>query len=190
MPETNTLEVENEELLLLKEQADIMGLEYHPSIGVTKLRERLLTAMAEAKAIKEAADTAVQPNPIKETTQEVANRKRQEALKLVRVVVNCMNPNKQLWEGEIFTISNRVIGTAKKFVPFNQEAGYHIPHVIYEYLLDRQCQVFYTVTDPKTGSKTRRGKLIKEFNVVVLPSLTQKELHELAALQAATRSID
>jgi hypothetical protein len=36
----------------------------------------------------------------------------------------------------------------------------------------------------------RKGKLIKEFNIVVLPALTTEELAELARRQALGRNIE
>jgi hypothetical protein len=100
-----------------------------------------------------------------------------------------MNPAKKEWEGEIFSVGNAVVGSFTKYVPFNAEEGWHVPHMIYQMICDRQCQVFYTVSDSR-GNKTRRGKLIKEFSVEVMPQLTAEELHDLAQRQAMSNSID
>ena len=175
------------ELKLLKERADQMGITYHPSIGLATLYAKVASAMNEL-ALK--TTPAAEPKEEGETESAKNARLQAEANKLIRVVVNCMNPSKQQWEGEIITVRNRVIGTIKKFVPFNLDTGYHIPNAIYENLLERKCQIFYTVVDPRTKMKTRRGKLINEFNIVVLPPLTKKELEELATQQAVSNSID
>lgn len=175
-----------DELALLKQRADKMGISYHPSIGIAKLKEKIDAAL-EGKSTEDEPKTSSSKTL---TQAEKSKLARDEALRLVRVIVNCMNPAKSLWEGEIFTVSNRYIGDVKKFVPFNNEAGWHVPYCIYQQLLERQCQVFYTVVDKRTGMKTRKGKLIKEFNVVVLPDLTQDELDELARQQAVNNSID
>ena len=36
-----------DELTLLKERATLMGIQYHPSIGVDKLREKVTSALKE-----------------------------------------------------------------------------------------------------------------------------------------------
>jgi hypothetical protein len=96
--------------------------------------------------------------------------------------VTCMNPNKREWEGEIFTTGNMVVGTFKKYVPF--ETVWHVPQIILTMMRQRKCQVFHTVTDKRTGTKSRRGKMVNEFAVEVLPELSDTELQDLAQRQA------
>ena len=167
-----------DELTSLKARADLMGISYHPSIGVEKLREKVNAALAVEK-------------PAAAEEDEAAQRRRaiEEATKLVRVRVNCMNPAKKEWSGEIITVGNSVVGTHKKYIPFNAEDGWHIPHIMYEALLGRECQVFVTVTDSR-GNKSRKGRIIKEFAVEVLPPLSQEELAELARRQAMAGNVD
>lgn len=166
-----------DELEVLKARADKLGIKYHPSISLAKLKEKVSEGLAD--------DTpeVVIVKPGKETEVQLKARKRREANALIRIRVSCMNPNKKEWDGEIITTGNTNTGTIKKFVPFNSDEGYHVPHMIYEQLLQRQCQVFVTVKDNR-GNKVRKGKLIKEFAVEVLPPLTEKELKELAQRQA------
>lgn len=178
-----------DELAALKSRADMMGISYHPSIGLEKLREKVNAAI-EGKAEKTEDDKPVTVvDPSAETEAQRNQRLKREAAKLVRIRVSCMNPAKKEWEGEIFSIGNAVVGSFTKYVPFNTEDGWHVPHMMYQMIKDRECQVFYTVTDSR-GNKTRKGKLIKEFNVEVLPPLTQEELHDLAQRQAMAKSID
>ena len=100
-----------------------------------------------------------------------------------------MNPNKKEWEGEIITAGNAGVGTFKKYIPFNADEGWHVPNIIYQVLKGRECQVFSTVTGPR-GNKFRKGKLIKEFAIEVLPPLTEDELKDLAQRQAMAKSVD
>jgi hypothetical protein len=163
-----------DQLTVLKGRADLLGISYHPSIGLDKLREKIAAAMSEEKSEITSVD-------------QLSNKARQElfneANELIRIRVTCMNPAKREWEGEIFTVSNTVVGTFKKFVPFNADDGWHVPRIIYNQMVDRQCQVFYSAKDDK-GNSVRRGKLIKEFAIEVLPKLTEEELKELAQRQA------
>lgn len=172
-----------DELTTLKARADLMGVTYHPSIGVEKLREKINAALAP-KASAEA-----EPAEGEETENQMRVRLQREAAELVRVRVSCMNPAKKEWEGEIFTTGNSVVGTYKKYVPFNTEDGWHIPRIIYNQITSRECQIFVTTRDSR-GNTSRKGKIIKEFAVEVLPALTQEELAELARRQAMGKSID
>lgn len=193
-------DIDNDEVLIqdemttLKARADMLGIKYHPSIGLDKLREKVNAAITGGPAPTPDADPepeipTVEAAPVKETETQRLIRMRREANELIRIRVTCMNPAKSEWEGEIFTVGNRAVGTIKKFVPFNVEEGWHVPKMIYDVMKDRQCQVFYTAKDER-GNKTRKGKLIKEFAIEVLPQLTQEELHDLAQRQAMAKSID
>jgi hypothetical protein len=185
--ETNEGTIQTQdEMTLLKARATQMGIQFHPSIGVDKLREKIEAALSNKPSSDEAPVAEV---AVKETLNQKRLRLKQEALKLVRVRVTCMNPAKKDWEGEIFTVGNTAIGSVKKFVPFNADEGYHIPHCIFEMMKSRMCQVFVTGKS-RNGVTTRQGKMIKEFAIEVLPQLTQEELDELARRQAMAKSID
>lgn len=172
-------EVTQDELTALKARADQMGIAYHPSIGLEKLREKI-----NAKLAGEAEPDAPEEAPVgEETAGQRRARIRAEATKKVRVRITCMNPLKKEWEGEIFTVSNAVVGTVKEYVPFNADEGWHVTQMVLNQIQQRKCQVFHTVKNDR-GQKQREGKLIKEFAVELLPPLTEKELHELAQRQA------
>lgn len=173
-----------DELATLKARADALGISYHPSIGVEKLREKVNAVLKKDEAPQEAPAADA-----KETESQRRNRLRQEASKLVRIRLTCMNPHKKEWQGEFITAGNAVVGTFTKYIPFNADEGWHVPHIIYEQLRDRECQVFVTVRDSK-GNATRKGKTIKEFAIEVLPPLTEEELKDLAQRQAMAKSVD
>ena len=175
-----------DELILLKQRADLLGLSYHPSIGLEKLRDKVNAALS---AQEETKPEEVAQDPVTETLDQKLRRLRDEAAKLVRIRVTCMNPNKKEWEGEIITAGNAGVGTYKKYIPFNADEGWHVPNILYQVLKSRECQVFHTVTGPR-GNKFRKGKLIKEFAIEVLPPLTEEELKDLAQRQAMSKSVD
>lgn len=179
-PDVNDEVLVQDELEVLKARADRLGISYHPSIKVEKLREKLEKEMS-GEVPEKASPTKVVKE--EETEAQLNNRKRLEATELIRIRVTCMNPQKKDWDGEIFTTGNAIVGTIKKYVPFNADEGWHVPRMIYQQMLERQCQVFYTVTN-RNGVKTRAGKLIREFNIEVLPPLTVAELKEIAQRQA------
>lgn len=181
---------EQTKLELLKKEATDLGITFSPNIGETALLAKIdaQKATPEPKVTKELKVpevTYVAP----ESKQAAAQRKRKEANKLVRVIATCMNPNKKSMTGEFFSVSNAVIGTVKKYVHFDAEDGWHIPAIIADHLRERRCQIFVPSTTT-TGKKIMKGKSIKEFNVVVLPPLTEKERVALAERQAMAGAID
>ena len=185
-----------DELVTLKARADMLGLQYHPSIGLEKLRDKVAAAIAGTPPDTATTDAFVDslakvlaPAPVPETPNEMRARHKREATKLIRIRVTCMNPAKKEWEGEIFTAGNSAIGSVKKFVPFNADDGWHVPNIILQVMQDRMCQIFHSAIDSR-GNKGRKGKLIREFAIEIMPSLTEAELAELALRQAASKSID
>lgn len=173
-----------DELTTLKERADMMGVDYHPSIGLEKLRAKVLAAQAGEAPVEVVAEVV---QPVGETPNQMQFRLRNEANELVRVRVSCMNPAKKEWEGELITAGNSVVGSFTKFVPFNADDGWHIPRIIYNQLVQGQCQIFVSVKDDK-GNSIRRGKLIKEYAIEVLPTLSPEELQDLAQRQAMAKT--
>lgn len=181
--------VVQDELDALKARANLLGVKFHPSISLEKLREKVNAAVTSDGDAASEEGAKASEEPKQETIGEKRKRLKAEALKLVRIRLTCLNPAKKEWEGEIITVGNSLIGSVKKFIPFNADDGWHVPHVLYQQLKERQCQVFYTATDAR-GNKVRKGKLIKEFAIEVLPPLTKEELDELARRQAMAKAID
>jgi hypothetical protein len=192
------------ELELLQKRANLMGIKYHPHTGVDKLRLKVQAALdtaameAEEAPVEPVEATTSRPatiaKPAVKLSPEVLARQRkmqlrEDAARLVRINVVCMNPNKKNWEGEVYSAGNGVIGMFKKYVPFNTTDGWHVPNIIYKHLMERECQVFQTVKGPR-GNKIRKGKLIREFSIDLLPALTPAELKQLATQQAMANNID
>lgn len=188
--DTDTQVTTQDELAALKARADMMGISYHPSIGLEKLRDKVNAAIEgkEEKPETSAAAPAAATSE-GETEGQRARRLKDEAHKLVRIRLTCMNPAKAEWPGEIISVGNAVVGSVSKYIPFNADEGWHVPNIIYQHLKERQCQVFTTVQDSR-GNKTRKGKLIKEFSIEVLDPLTPEELHDLAQRQAMAGSVE
>lgn len=179
-----------DELITLKARADMLGISYHPSIGVDKLREKVTAAMTTEEDKPKDSNPAISAGVDEvESPSAYRMRMKREANELIRIRVTCMNPAKKEWEGEYFTAGNAVVGSFTKFVPFNNDEGWYVPSIIYKQLVQRQCQIFVSTKDTR-GNTTRKGKMIKEFAIEVLPNLTVEELQELAQRQAMAKSID
>lgn len=166
------------ELDQLKAEADSYGITYSAQIGEAGLQKKI-DEFLKAKAAESTNTEESTPAPTK-TKKEVLD----DAMKLVRVNISCMNPAKKDFDGEIITVGNSLIGTVRKFVKFNTDEGYHIPNIIYKMLKKRKFNVFYNERT-KNGVTQRKNKLANEFSIEVLPPLTEKELAELRKAQAA-----
>mgnify|MGYP003662566470 CR=1 FL=1 len=121
---------------------------------------------------------------------ELEGMREAHAMKLIRVVVRSNDPLKREHAGEIFTVGNKKLNNGKpvkKYIPFNNEEGWHIPNILYEHLLAAECQIFAKVT--RNGQDFMEPKNIKAFNVEVLTPLTEEEREKLAIKQKATGSI-
>ena len=175
------------ELENLKIRAEKLGVKFHPSISADKLREKIKAAQAEGEGeIAEKPEAKQATGTDEESPAAKKLRLKHEGLKLVRVRITCMNPAKKEWEGEIFTVSNNAVGTVKRYVPYNNEDGWHVEQILLNQLRERQCQIFVTDKDSR-GNKIRKGKLIREFAIEVLEPLTEEELHDLAQRQAMAK---
>ena len=111
----------------------------------------------------------------------------QAAMKLVRVVVTPNDPGMVNYPGLIFTVGMSGINNGrmiKKFVPFSNEDGWHVPTIILRQIESAEMQKFKTVSRPN-GEKVLEPYLTKKFNVQILPDLTNAEIKRLADQQAA-----
>lgn len=208
---SDTLNIET-----VRAQADKLGISYHHRAGAEKIAGLVAAHLASnpADAVKLAGDAvpaaeeaapAVRddqplrskgdPAPphltraqaqanMRKNHEQVMGRASVEALRRVRI--QCMNPAKREWPGEIISVGNSKHGTFKKFIPFNGEP-YHIPQIIYDALKDRKCTLFRTVRDER-GNEKREGYLADEFSIQDLPPLTDKELDELRAKQRMAKN--
>lgn len=119
----------------------------------------------------------------KEVNEEKEKNADKNAMKLVRVKIACNNPNKTNYTCEIFTVKNSQI-EIKKCVPFNVKT--HIPQIMYNMLKDKECTIF--VTKRVDGRPVTKTKLIKEYNIEVLPPITTEELEAIKQKQLAEQS--
>jgi hypothetical protein len=184
-----------DELAMLKERADIMGVKYHPNIKLEALKAKVNAKMdGEDSYDDEEADTIVTNNEVmaletsvplmRETPAQLKAQRKQECLKLVRIRVACMNPVKANMKGEIVSVGNSEIGMIKKFVPFNAEQGWHVPNLILQELRNKQFVSHY---DTKVGNKiVTKTKLIPEYSIEILDPLSAEELKDLAQRQLIT----
>mgnify|MGYP006085524423 FL=1 len=184
---------ENYELDELKELADTMGVSYHPSIGIDKLREKMDEVDTALKPVadleeEEVDSTPVLKKPKKESLKNKTQAAKDRALKLVRIRIACMDPSKQGLPGEIFSTGNKFTGRIKKYVPYDTD--WHVPSMLLKMIQARQTQIFVKKkerSDSGAMVETTKGKMVKAYSVEILPDLTQKEIDALGQRQLAAR---
>lgn len=176
-----------DELTLLKQRADTLGISYSNNIGIETLKARIEEKLNGDKD---------EPKQKEETEAEyrarVHKRLYQENMKLVRLRITCLNPNKKDIPGEIISVGNKYLGTVRKYVPFGEKTdnGYHVPYCIYKFLKNKKFLSIRSYRDRLTNRQVQEHRLVPEFALEVLPPLTDKELEDLAKAQLAAGSID
>lgn len=170
----------------LRENGKLLGVTFSPNEGIPSMVNKLKEAREQLLQDPLIADVTL---PADKQIDELTARKnlRLEMTKLIRVQIACLNPAKAELPGEIFTVHNDVVGTVKKFVPYN-EAGeaYHIPYFLYKFLTRKK---YLQIKEPPKGSRTApTTKMVPEFSITVLPPLTPTELKELARAQGAAEA--
>lgn len=192
-PLANTSELDS-----LKARADLMGLRYHPSIGVESLRAKIAAALnGEAEEEEEPQGDAPAANssiprastqlakeaaPVPETAQQRRARLHKEGRRKVRCRITCMNPLKKEWQGEQFCVSNRNIGSINIFVPFGYD--WHVEAAVLNMIREREYLSFITKRVGPQQVEVKEHRLNREFAVEILDPLTPQELKELAQRQA------
>jgi hypothetical protein len=184
----------------IKQELQDYGVKVHHKTGTAKLAELLAGVRENPSAVtqdipnQESTDRPYEGgNPtaskaaIEAATKHFERDPEKEAMKLIRIVVTPNDPLMSSYPGLIFTVGASGLNKGrmiKKFVPFNNEEGWHVPQIILNQIEHAQMQKFKTVTMPN-GEKQLEPYITKKFNVRVLPPLTKKELDRLAASQAA-----
>ena len=176
------------------------GIKMHFNSNRTKLEEALNTILIsnegtimEAATVSNTEGQAITDAMLDDFSYngvELEGLREQDAMKLIRVIVRPNDPLKLESTGEIFTVGNATVNNGravKKFIPFNNEEGWHIPNIIYQNIKAAECQIFKKMT--RNGQDTMEAMKIKAYNIEVLPALTQDEIDKIAIKQKATSSV-
>jgi hypothetical protein len=186
--EDHASDVQVDELTVLKQRARLMGVPISNNIGLETLRERIRAKMEAIDKIEnptalvpDIGETAVGTKPM-----SIREQLMRDEMKLVRLQITNLDPNKKDLHGEIFTLANEYLGTVAKYIPFGEvtDNGYHVPYCIYRQLESRKFLNIRTKKASNGQTKVEQG-WVKEFSLTVLPPLTKTELEKLALAQAA-----
>lgn len=176
---------------LLRARAKKLGISLVGNPGVQKLK-----ALIAEKMLSTGEDVPLDDSSrATETVAQKRERIRKQALRLVRCRIQCLNPLKKNWPGEILCIANDYIGNVKKFIPYQPPASnaWHIPYCIYKHMKDKKIPQIMTIPnpDPRGLQRTiRRTVWVPEYALQELPPLTKEELSRLADIQRKNNALD
>lgn len=174
--------VENSMKAALMERGRILGINIH----VNTSTENMMVMVNQALLYKNhAAPDATIPFTVS-TDVAVA---RKEAERLIRVRVNNLDPTKSKIDSQPFGFSNSVIGTIQKVVPFDEEIGFHIPHVLLDVIRGTKYRVTRYRKDDK-GNDIPYSVELPSFSVEVLPDLTGDEIEAIKQRQLSQQTIE
>ena len=172
-------------LALIKQKADTVGVAYTAEDTVDSIRAKINAKLNDEPKPKENSDGAASGSSAPKTKQELRQEAILDATRLIRVRITNMDPRKSDLPGEFFTVSNGVVGTIQRYIPYSeQEDGWHIENMLLEMLKEKQ---FYQLRPRKgpNGTVLPDGRWVKEFGIELLEPLTMEELRVLANKQAA-----
>lgn len=166
-----TKETKPTELETLKEQANIMGVEYPNNISVTRLKKLI------ADKLNDESDT--------DNTNQAYKDLYDEAMKLVHVVITPMDSSKVNYSSQYFAVGNSVLGTVARIIPFGK--SWLVEDVLVKHIQSLQ---FQQLTTKKEGNnEVLQSNVLPAYNVQILPLPTEQEITELARTQQAKASL-
>ena len=150
----------------LKAEAAELGIVCSPNIGEETLRNKIRDFKLAQEVIAETTGAV--------TKVDQDNAMRDEALKLVRVKVTCLNIEKARQQGFWAIGGNSLVGTIRKYIPVNQP--WYMPQILVNVIQEKQ----FTISSGKNNQRI----WTKEYNVEILPDISVKELEDLKHQQA------
>lgn len=180
------MDIENMDIEDVKAELTGRGIKMHHKTNAIKLRKTLQDDVDknDTKVPVEVKSSPVKPAKVKKKSGMTLEEK---CLHLKRIIVTPNDPELSGHAGLVFTVLVSSVNNGKaikKYVPFNNEEGWHVPNVICNQIANAEMQKFKSVKAPN-GDTILQPYQAKKYNVQVLPDLTQKEIDKLAASQAA-----
>ena len=184
------MDIENMDIEDVKAELTGRGIKKHHKTSAKKLREALQADVDknDAEVPIEVKSSPVQPAKAKKKPEKKpAMTLEEKCMHLKRIIVTPNDPDLSGHAGLVFTVLVSGVNNGKaikKYVPFNNEEGWHVPNVLCNQIANAEMQKFKSVKTPN-GDTVLQPYQAKKYNVQILPDLTQKEIDKLAASQTA-----
>lgn len=180
------MDIENMDIEDVKAELTGRNIKMHHKTNEIKLRKALQDDVDRNDA---EVPVEVKPLPVKavKAKKKPEMTLEEKCLHLKRIIVTPNDPELSGHAGLVFTVLISGVNNGKaikKYVPFNNEEGWHVPNVIVNQIANADMQKFKSIKSPN-GDTILQPYQTKKFNVQVLPDLTQKEVDKLAASQSA-----
>ena len=172
----------------LKAEAEALGIKVPGNISKVKLEAKI----EAVKELNETVETVDEPQvevAVVEKPKKILTPKAQAKKiggKLMRVRITCHDPQFKKHNG-LIRAAGSTLYFVKRFVPFNRIT--HVEKVIYDFMKQAEYQWFEEKINRSTGRKYKVPRTSPAFVIEDLPSLTKKELDELARDQQARGAI-
>ena len=156
------------DLSSLKEQADMLGIEYPKNITANRLK------------------TLIENFESQESENDIYKKLEEDNLKLVKVIITPNDPMKRNMQNELFAVGNAYLGTITRVIPFGKE--WLIENILYKMIKEKEYQYLSTRTD-NSGKEVVESIMLPAYNIQELPLPTKEEIEELAKVQQAKNSL-
>ena len=172
----------------LKKQADLLGISYKSNTSIATLQKAIKEKLEGPVGGEDSSEAEINTLSVSKPKGKSAEDYRNEALKLKRVLITCMDANKASnLEREMFCAGNSTIGTVKRVVEFG--VPWHVESIILNSIKEKMYQAF-TVRKNSRGIEITTSRLVQAYNVVELPALSEEEIDKLADRQIRTRALE
>ena len=141
------MDIENMDIEDVKAELTGRGIKMHHKTNAIKLRKTLQDDVDknDTKVPVEVKSSPVKPAKVKKKPEMTLEEK---CLHLKRIIVIPNDPEMSGHSGLVFTVIVSAINNGKaikKYVPFNNEEGWHVPNVICNQIANAEMQKFKSV---------------------------------------------
>lgn len=178
--ETDTpVELSEKEMLdSLKEVADDLDITYSPNIKYATLKMKVDAAIQAGLNVPNNDEGTKTPEDLQAEQNQAI---RLDLTRLIRCMIVSNDPAMKEWDmTPYYSFSNSILTLPKQTFPLNVE--WHVPKAYFDMMSSMECRLPVKSKDEK-GRTITVSKMIKKYNITVLPPLTEEELEALKQAQ-------
>ena len=120
---------------------------------------------------------------------EISSIDKKEAMKLVRVIVNCNDPLIAREGTELLRVSNDIVDTGVRAVPFGRTEPFHLPQILVNMMKEKKTTIFVKQVNKKLGKQVDVPKHINKYTIQEFPPLTKEEFERIKHAQEKRQAL-